>query len=206
LAAVVIAAADQAGIKTTSFLAVFGAAGLAIGLALKDSLSNFASGVLLIILRPFKVGDVVNTVDVTGKVRQIDIFSTVLMTPDNQKIIVPNSLITKSVITNVNAEATRRIDIVVGVGYDDDLDKAKATLHDLLAAESRILTDPAPEVLLMELGPSSVDMTARFWVQTEDYWPTKVDLTEKIKQTFDTEGISFPFPQQDVHLYQHKVD
>ena len=202
LAAVVIAAADQMGIKTTSFVAIFGAAGLAIGLALKDSLANFASGVMLILFRPFKVGDVVTAGGVTGKVQQIDIFSTIIMTADNQKIIVPNSGITSGVITNVNAEPTRRIDLVIGIGYDDDIRKAKATLERIIGADGRILKDPAPTIAVAELADSSVNLVLRPWVKSEDYWDVRFNLVETIKLTFDEEGISFPFPQQDVHMHQ----
>ncbi len=206
LTAVVIAAADQMGIKTTSFLAILGAAGLAIGLALKDSLSNFASGVMLILFRPFKVGDYVTAGGVSGTVQQIDIFSTIFLTVDNQKIIVPNAGITSGVITNVNAEPTRRIDLVVGIGYDDDIRKAKNTLEDLVLAEKRILEDPAPIVAVSELADSSVNLIVRPWVQTEDYWGVRLDLIEKIKLTFDEKGISFPYPQQDVHMYQQAAE
>ena len=206
LAAVVIAAADQVGINTTSFLAIMGAAGLAIGLALKDSLANFASGVMLILFRPFKVDDVVTAGGVTGKVQQIDIFSTIILTPDNQKFIVPNSGITSGVITNINAEPTRRIDLVVGIGYDDDIRQAKATLEELIRADERILDDPAPAIAVAELGASSVDLIVRPWVKTDDYWDVRLDLTEKIKLTFDEKGISFPYPQQDVHMYQQAAD
>lgn len=202
LAAVVIAAADQLGIKTTSFVAIFGAAGLAIGLALKDSLANFASGVMLILFCPFKVGDVVTAGGVTGRVEQIDIFSTIIMTPDNQKIIVPNSAITADVITNVNAEPTRRIDLVIGIGYDDDIRKAKTTLESLVKADSRILDNPAPTIAVAELADSSVNLIVRPWVKTADYWDVRLDLTERIKLTFDEKGISFPYPQQDVHMHQ----
>lgn len=202
LAAVVIAAADQMGIKTTSFVAIFGAAGLAIGLALKDSLANFASGVMLILFRPFKVGDVVTAGGVTGKVQQIDIFSTIIMTADNQKIIVPNSGITSGVITNVNAEPTRRIDLVIGIGYDDDIRKAKATLERIIGADGRVLKDPAPTIAVAELADSSVNLVLRPWVKSEDYWDVRFNLVETIKLTFDEEGISFPFPQQDVHMHQ----
>ncbi len=202
LTAVVIAAADQLGIKTTSFLAILGAAGLAIGLALKDSLSNFASGVMLILFRPFVVGDFVTAGGVSGTVQQIDIFSTILLTVDNQKIIVPNSGITAGVITNVNAESTRRIDLVVGIGYDDDIREAKNTLEDLVRADKRVLEDPAHKIAVSELADSSVNLIVRPWVQTDDYWDVRLELTEKIKLTFDEKGISFPFPQQDVHMYQ----
>jgi len=206
LAAVVIAAADQLGIKTTSFLAIMGAAGLAIGLALKDSLSNFASGVMLILFSPFKVGDVVTAGGVTGKVQQVDIFSTVILTFDNQKFIVPNSMITSDVITNVNAEPTRRIDLVVGIGYDDDIRLAKTTLEELVRTDSRVLAAPEPTVAVAELGNSSVDIVVRPWVKTGDYWAVRFDLTEKIKLIFDEKSISFPYPQRDIHMYQHAVD
>lgn len=202
LAAVVIAAADQVGIKTTSFVAIFGAAGLAIGLALKDSLGNFASGVMLILFQPFKVDDYVTAGGVSGTVEQIDIFSTVLKTPDNQKIIVPNSSITADVITNVNAESTRRVDLVIGIGYDDDIREAKTTLENLVLSDSRILQDPAPQIAVAELADSSVNLVVRPWVKTEDYWDVRLELTEKIKLTFDEKGISFPYPQQDVHMHQ----
>ncbi len=202
LAAVVIAAADQVGIKTTSFIAILGAAGLAVGLALKDSLANFASGVMLILFQPFKVGDAISTAGVTGKVFQIDIFSTIIMTADNQKVIVPNSSITSGVITNITAEPTRRIDLTIGIGYDDDITQAKKVLKSLVDADSRILKDPAPAIGVVELADSSVNLIVRPWVKTGDYWDVRLDLTEKIKLTFDKEGISFPYPQQEVHMRQ----
>jgi len=202
LAGVIIAAAGELGIETTSFLAIIGAAGLAIGLALKDSLSNFASGVMLILFRPFKVDDVVTAGGVTGKVQQIDIFSTIILTPDNQRIIIPNSGITAGVITNINAEETRRVDLVVGIGYDDDIRLAKMTLEELVKADARILSDPAPAIAVAELADSSVNLIVRPWVKTEDYWDVRLNLTESIKLTFDERGISFPYPQQDVHMFQ----
>lgn len=199
---VLITAAGQLGIKTTSFLAILGAAGLAIGLALKDSLSNFASGVMIILFRPFKIGDFVTAGGNTGSVKHIDIFNTVLMTGDNQRIIIPNSAITGGAITNVNAEETRRIDLVMGIGYDDDIKEAKATLEELVKNDSRILTDPAPKIAVAELADSSVNFVVRPWVKTADYWAVRFDLTENIKLTFDEKGISIPYPQQDVHMYQ----
>lgn len=205
LIAVIIAAADQVGIKTTSFLAILAAASLAIALALKDSLANFASGVMLILFHPFKVGDVITAGGVTGTVQQIDIVSTVLITGDNQKIIVPNKSITSSTITNINARPTRRIDLTVGIGYDDDIRQAKTTLDELLKGDERILTDPAPTIAVSELADSSVNLVVRPWVQTSDYWKVRFDLTEKIKLTFDERGISFPYPQQDVHMHQKSV-
>ena len=202
LTGVIIAAAGELGIQTTSFLAIVGAAGLAVGLALKDSLSNFASGVMLILFRPFKVGDVVTAGGITGKVFQVDIFSTVIHTADNQKQIIPNATITASVITNINAEETRRIDLVVGIGYDDDIKLAKTTLEGLMAADARILKDPAAGVAVAELGASSVDLNVRPWVKTEDYWAVRGDLIEALKVSFDEKGISFPYPQQDVHMFK----
>jgi len=198
---VLIAAAGQLGINTTSFLTIVGAAGLAVGLALKDSLSNFASGVMIIMFRPFKVGDVVTAGGQTGKVESIAIFNTVLNTPDNQMVIVPNSSITADVITNINAKSTRRIDLVVGIGYDDNIGEAKSTLEDLIKTDSRILSDPAPTIAVSELADSSVNFVVRPWVKTADYWTVRFDLTEKIKLMFDEKSISFPYPQQDVHMY-----
>ncbi len=206
LIAVIIAAADQVGIKTTSFLAILGAASLAIALALKDSLANFASGVMLILFHPFKVGDVITTGGVTGSVHQIDIVSTVLITGDNQKIVIPNKTITSSTITNINALPTRRIDLLVGIGYDDDIRQAKTTLDELVKADDRILTDPPPTIAVSELADSSVNLIVRPWVKTTDYWKVRLDLTEKIKLTFDERGISFPYPQQDVHMHQAPAD
>jgi small conductance mechanosensitive channel len=202
LASVVIAAAGQLGIKTTSFLAVLGAASLAIGLALKDSLSNFSSGVMLILFRPFRVGDWVTIGGETGKVEAISVFSTILNTGDNQKKIIPNGAISNATITNITANPTRRVDLVVGIGYDDDIRKAKETLETILAADSRIHKDPAPTVAVSALGASSVDLVVRPWVDTADYWDVFFSLNETIKLTFDEKGISFPFPQQDVHLIQ----
>lgn len=202
LTSVVIAAVGQLGVKTTSFLAVLGAASLAIGLALKDSLANFSSGVMLILFRPFKVGDVVVVGGETGKVEKISIFSTVLNTGDNQRKIIPNGAISNSTITNVTANPTRRVDLVVGIGYDDDIRKAKETLEEIVGSDDRILSDPAPLIAVSELAASSVNLVVRPWVKTEDYWSVYFALTEKVKLIFDERNISFPYPQQDVHLYQ----
>ena len=202
---VLIAAAGELGIQTTSFLAIIGAAGLAVGLALKDSLSNFASGVMLILFRPFKVGDLVTAAGVTGKVFQVDIFSTIILTADNQRQIIPNATITSNVITNINAEETRRIDLIIGIGYDDNIPLAKSTLEELIKDDTRILAEPAAAITVSNLGASSVDLAVRPWVKTEDYWGVRGDLTEAIKLSFDAKGISFPYPQQDVHLFHEKV-
>ncbi len=202
LTAVVIAAADQLGIKTTSFVAILGAAGLAIGLALKDSLANFASGVMLILFRPFKVGDQIAAGGATGVVRMIDIFSTVIMTGDNQKIIVPNSLITKGIITNIDAESTRRIDLMVRIGYQEDLGRVKSLIVELMQSDPRILTDPAPVIAVAELAESSLQLAIRPWVATADHGAVRFSLNEKIKLRFDEENIAFPVPQQLMPMKQ----
>ncbi|WP_457755702.1 mechanosensitive ion channel family protein [Thermodesulfatator indicus] len=201
---VLIAAAGQLGINTMSFLTVLGALGLAVGLALKDSLSNIAAGVMLLIFRPFRVGDAVTVAGVTGGVQLIGLFNTILHTPDNQKIIVPNAKILGDIITNITANDTRRIDLVVGISYEDDIDKAKALLWEMAAKDPRILKDPATTVAVAELADSSVNLVFRPWVKTSDYWAVRFDLIEQIKKTFDQEGISIPYPQQDVHLFVEK--
>lgn len=202
LVSVLIAAAGQLGIKTTSFLAILGAASLAIGLALKDSLANFSSGVMLILFRPFQVGDFVVIGGESGKVEQISIFSTILNTGDNQKKIVPNGSISNATITNVTANPTRRVDLVVGIGYDDDIRKAKETLEEIVSQEELVLPEPAPVIAVSELAASSVNLVVRPWVKTEDYWTVYFKLTEEIKLIFDEKNISFPYPQQDVHMHQ----
>jgi small conductance mechanosensitive channel len=204
LVIVVIAAIGQLGIQTTSFIAIFGAAGLAVGLALQGSLSNFAAGVLIVLFRPYRVGDFVEAAGISGVVEQVQILTTVLKTGDNKQIIVPNGQIMDSIITNYSANDTRRVDMVIGVSYDDDLDKVRSTIQELIAAEDRILDEPACNIAVSALADSSVNFVVRPWVKTADYWGVMFDLTEAIKKRFDKEGISFPFPQQDVHL--HKVD
>lgn len=202
LALVIVAALAKLGIDTTSFAAIVAAAGLAIGFALKDSLGNFASGVMLIGLRPFKAGDYVEAGGVSGSVQEVSIFSTVLKTPDNKMVIVPNGSITASSITNFSAFDTRRLDLVIGIGYDDDIAKAKRILEEILAADERVLEEPKPVIAVLELGDSSVNLAVRPWAQTSDYWPLHFDLLETIKTTFDAEEISIPYPQRDVHLHQ----
>jgi small conductance mechanosensitive channel len=201
VAFVVIAALSQLGIHTTSFVAIIGAAGLAIGLALQGSLANFASGVMIIAFRPFKVGDFIEAGGVSGVVEGIQIFSTQMRTGDNKAIIVPNSNITGSNITNYSAKDTRRIDMVFGIGYGDDIKKAKDILMELITDDERILKDPEPLVAVSELADSSVNFVVRPWVNATDYWGVKFDYTEAIKLRFDKEGISIPYPQQDVHLH-----
>ena len=202
LVVVIIAAIGQLGIETTSFIAIFGAAGLAVGLALQGSLSNFAAGVLIVLFRPYKVGDFVEAAGISGVVEQVQILTTVLKTGDNKQIIVPNGQIMDSIITNYSANDKRRVDMVVGVSYDDDLDKVRSTIQELVAADERILAEPACTIAVSALADSSVNFVVRPWVNTADYWGVMFDLTEAIKKRFDKEGISFPFPQQDVHLYK----
>ncbi len=199
---VIIAAVDQVGVATTSFVAVLGAAGLAVGLALQGSLSNFASGVMLIIFRPIKVGDYIEAGGQAGTVMEIGIFVTVLKSPDNKRIFVPNSGITAGNIVNYSVSDTRRVDMVFGIGYGDDIDKAKKVINDVLNSDSRILADPAPQVVVAALADSSVNFNVRPWVNSADYWGVYFDITEQIKKRFDAENISIPFPQRDVHLHQ----
>ncbi len=197
-----IAAIGTLGVQTASFVAIIGAAGLAIGFALQGSLANFAAGVLLIIFRPFKCGDYVEAGGTAGVVEEIRIFNTALKTPDNKRVIVPNSSVTGSNITNYSAMEQRRVDMVFGIGYDDDIKLAKDTLVQILNDEPRVLKDPAPTVAVLELGDSSVNFAVRPWVKTADYWGVFFDITERVKLTFDEKGISIPFPQRDVHVYE----
>ena len=202
LVVVVIAALEQLGVNTTSLVAIFAAAGLAVGLALKDSLSNFAAGVMLIIFKPFKVGDFIEAAGISGAVEVIRVFNTQLRTGDNREIIVPNSQIYSGIITNFSARERRRIDLVIGIGYEDEIRSAKQALEEILKADTRILEDPAPVILVSELGESSVDLAVRPWVNSADYWNVRSDLLETIKHEFDTKGISIPYPQRDVHMHQ----
>ena len=199
---VVLAAIDILGIPTTSLLAVMGAAGLAVGLALKDSLANFASGVMLIVFKPFSIGHFVEAGGVAGIVEKITVFNTVFRSPDNKEIIVPNSQIYGGTIVNVSAKPTRRVDLVMGIGYDDDMKKAREIMLDVINADERVLKDPAVVVAVDELGDSSVNFVVRPWCATADYWDVKWDLTEKIKEAFDANGITIPYPQQDVYMHQ----
>jgi len=199
---VIIAAVNALGVQTTSFIAILGAAGLAIGLALQGSLSNFASGVLIVLFRPYKVGDWIEAAGISGSVEEVQILTTVLKTGDNKQVIVPNGQIMDSIITNYSANDRRRVDMTVGVSYEDNLDKVRKTLEELVSADDRILDDPACTIAVSELADSSVNFVLRPWTATADYWGVKFDLTEAIKKRFDEEGISFPFPQQDVHLYK----
>ena len=199
---VIIAAINQLGVQTTSLIAIMGAAGLAVGLALQGSLANFAAGVLIVMFRPYKVGDFVEAAGIAGSVIQVQILTTILKTGDNKQIIVPNGQIMSSIITNYSANDTRRVELTIGIGYDDDIDKARDTIQELIDGDDRILKDPACLIAVSALADSSVDFVVRVWVKSGDYSGVKFDLTEAIKKRFDKEGISFPYPQQDVHIHQ----
>ncbi|MDG1463069.1 MAG: mechanosensitive ion channel, partial [Gammaproteobacteria bacterium] len=199
----VIASIGALGVQTTSLLAILGAAGLAIGLALQGSLSNFASGVLIVAFRPYKVGDFIVGGGESGTVEEVQIFTTVLKTPDNKKIIVPNSQIMNGTITNVSAHDTRRVDLVVGCGYGDDIDAVYAVLKEILDNHDLILSDPAPSVDLNTLADSSVNFNVRPWCKSGDYWTVYNQVTEQVKRKFDEKGLNIPFPQTDVHVYKH---
>lgn len=202
LVAVIIASLEQLGVDTTSILALFAAAGLAVGLALKDSLSNFAAGVMLIIFKPFKTDDFIEAAGASGVVETIGIFNTVLRTGDNREITVPNSHIYGGSIINVTARETRRVDLVIGIGYEDNIGQAKKLVDNIMGDDQRILQDPAPAVMVADLGESSVDLAIRPWVKTGDYWAVRADLLESIKASFDSNGISIPYPQRDLHMFQ----
>lgn len=201
LTGVFLGAADVLGFPATSFVAIVGAAGLAIALAFQGTLSHLASGVMLLTFRPFQVGDFVDAGGTSGTVEEIGMFTTTLRTPDNIRIIVPNSKISGETIKNYSANATRRIDLVIGVHYDDDLDLAKSTIERIITADERVLEDPAPVVEVNELGASSVDFVVRPWVKTEDFWATKWALTKALKEGVEEAGLSFPFPQRDLHVF-----
>lgn len=202
LAVVVVAAVDQAGIDTTSALAIFGAAGLAVGLAVKDSLSNFAAGVMIAFFHPFKLGHYIEAAGTAGTVLEVEMFNTTLLTPDNKRIMVPNRLVYNDTIVNYSAEENRRVDLVFGIGYEDDIIKARKLIESIMAADERILKEPAASVTVGELADNSVNFNVRPWVKGTDYWSVRPDLLENIKLAFDANGISIPFPQRDVHLYQ----
>lgn len=196
---VIIAALNELGVDTTSFIALLGAAGLAVGLALQSTLQNFAAGVMLILFRPFQKGDFVEAAGIAGAVFNITIFNTIIKTGDNKQIIIPNGEIYGGTITNYSANDTRRIDMVFGISYDDDMKKAKKIMEDVIAADERVLKDPETLIAVSELADSSVNFVVRPWVNTADYWAVKFALTENIKEAFDNNGISIPYPQMDIH-------
>jgi small conductance mechanosensitive channel len=203
---VIMAALDTLDIDTTSFIAMLGAAGLAVGLALQGSLSNFAAGVLMIIFKPFTIGDIVTANTVTGTVREISILTTTIDTFDNKKMIIPNSKVMSDNITNHTAYQTRRVDLEAGISYSDDIDRARAAIKAALAEIPEVLGDPAPDILVSAMADSSVNFAVRPWCKPEDYFAVKFGVTEAIKKRFDAEGITIPFPQRDVHLYEHNSE
>lgn len=195
----IISVVDIVGVKTTSFVAVLGAAGLAVGLALQGSLANFAGGVLILIFKPYKVDDYIEAQGEAGIVKAVQIFNTVLLTPDNRKVIIPNGAISSGTITNFSAEETRRMDMIFGIGYDDDLEKAKNVLKEMADADERILADPAPFIGVNGLGDSSVDLVVRIWCKKEDYWDIHFEWQNNVKLRFDKEKISIPYPHRTVY-------
>jgi len=197
-----ISVAGMIGIETTSFVAVLAAMGLAVGLALQGSLANFAGGVLIALFKPFLIDDVINAQGFLGKVEKIEIFNTILKTPDNQTVIIPNGVLSNGPITNVTREPTRRVDMVFGIGYGDDIKLASDTLLDIVKNHKKVLKNPEPQVVVAELADSSVNFKVRPWCKTEDYWAVFFDITEEVKLRFDREGISIPYPQTDVHLHK----
>jgi small conductance mechanosensitive channel len=201
-AILIIILASMLGIQTASFIAILGAAGLAIGLALQGSLANFAGGVLILLFRPFKNGDAIKAQGYVGSVEEIQIFNTILKTFDNQRIIIPNGLLSNGCVTNINVNGTRRVDMVFGIGYDDDIAKAKALLRTIIEADERVLKDQPVDIWVGEHGESSVNLFVRPWANAEDYWGIYFEMMEKVKVEFDKAGISIPFPQRDVHIHQ----
>ncbi len=202
---VIIAALDQLGVDTTSLVALIGAAGLAIGLALQGSMQNFAAGVMILVFKPFKSGDFIEAAGVVGVVETVNIFSTTMRTGDNKEVIVPNGAIYSGAITNYSARDTRRVDMVFGIGYDDDIRQAKQILEKLVAEDERILKDPAPVIALSELADSSVNFVVRPWVNSADYWAVMWDMNESVKLAFDDAGISIPYPQMDIHMHKQEA-
>lgn len=200
----IISVISMVGVEMTSFVAILAAAGLAVGMALSGTLQNFAGGVMLILFKPFKVGDFINAQGYSGSVFEIGIFNTILKTPDNKTIIIPNGGLATGPMTNFSTEPQRRVDFTFGIGYSDDIDKARGVLDALIAADERILKDPAPFVAVSELADSSVNFVVRTWVESANYWGVFFDMTENVKKAFDKEGVSIPFPQTDVHLFQEK--
>ena len=196
----VLAALAKFGIQTASFVAILGAAGFAVGFALQGSLANFAAGVLVLVFRPFRVGDFIDAAGVMGTVKDIQLFTSILATPDNVQIIVPNGKLYGDIIKNYSANDTRRVDLVFGIGYASSIQQAYDIIHDVMKNDGRILSDPAPTIAVSELADSSVNFVVRPWVKKEDYWAVRFDLTRQVKETFDEKGIEIPFPQRTVHM------
>lgn len=200
--ALVITIIGYLGIPTASFVAVIGAAGLAVGLALSGTLQNFAGGVVLLVVRPFRVGDLIKAQSFEGIVNEIQIFQTIVVTADNLTVFIPNGKLMNESILNYSSQGTRRADLTFGIGYGDDIDHARTVLLDVLSSDDRILERPEPAVVVQNLGESSVDLQARFWVLTTDHFKVSCEVREKVKKAFDAAGISFPFPQRDYHLIE----
>ncbi len=200
----IISVISMVGIEMTSFVAILAAAGLAVGMALSGTLQNFAGGVILILFKPFKVGDFVDAQGYMGTVNEIQIFNTILKTVDNKTIIIPNGPLSTGPMTNFSTEPRRRVDFTFGIGYSDDIDKAKGIIKSLVDADERILKDPEPFIAVSELADSSVNFVVRTWVEAPNYWGVFFDMTENVKKSFDKEGVSIPFPQTDVHVYNEK--
>ncbi len=201
-ALLLLSIAGMVGIEVTSFIAIFGAAGLAVGMALSGTLQNFAGGVMIMLFKPYKVGDVIETQGYVGSVNQIQIFNTILKTPDNKTIIIPNAPISSGSMVNYSTEATRRVDLSFGIGYNDDIDQAKEVMMSVIKKDERIFSDPEPFIAVSELADSSVNFAVRLWVNAGDYWGVHFDTLENVKKAFDANNISIPFPQQDVHMHQ----
>lgn len=200
----IISVLVMVGIEMTSFIALLAAAGLAVGMALSGTLQNFAGGVMILLFRPFKVGDYINAQGHSGTVKEIQIFNTILTTPDNVTIILPNGGLSGSAMTNYSTQSTRRVDMTFGIGYDDDIDQAKNVLNDLIGKDQRIFKDPEPFIAVAELADSSVNIVVRAWVNASDYWGVFFDMQEQVKKSFDKQGVSIPYPQTDMHLHQVK--
>lgn len=200
----VISVMSMVGIAMTSFIALLAAAGLAVGMALSGTLQNFAGGVMILLFKPFKAGDYIDAQGFTGTVKEIQIFNTILVTPDNKTIIIPNGGLSTSAMTNYSIQETRRVDFVFGIGYGDDIDKTKNVLNKLILLDKRIMSDPEPFIAVSKLDDSSVNFVVRVWVQAGDYWGVFFDMTEQVKKTFDKESISIPYPQTDVHLFKQE--
>ncbi len=201
-ALLLISVASMVGIATTSFVAVLGAAGLAVGLALQGSLANFAGGVLILMFKPYAVGDLIEGQGHLGVVKEVQIFNTILLTPQNKRVIVPNGAMSNGSVVNYSAEGMLRVDLTIGISYESDVSKAKQALMEMMQNNSQVLKDPIPMVAVSELADSSVNLAVRPWCKVEDYWNVYFDTTEQAKVVLESNGISIPFPQQDVHLYQ----
>lgn len=202
IAFTLIAVLNRFGVQTASLIAVLGAAGLAIGLAMQGTLSNVAAGVMLLFVRPFKIGEYVEVAGQSGTVKAVNLFTTQLATPDNKRIVIPNTSVWGDAVVNYSHYPERRVEFILGIGYGDDINLAMNTIKQILDSDSRILSDPGPLIAVSNLGASSVDLVVRVWVKSEDLWPLKFDLNKRFKETFDAKGISIPYPQQDVHLYR----